>query len=145
MSLDDALVGFMSTESLDWEMGASKQYKFEQLPGVLIVQLKRFAFSATGGGKISKHIHFPDRLTIPASLLGPYATRGERERSYKLFGVVEHHGKVLSSGHYTASVKRDDIWYHVDDTTITTTSLSAVLRKQAYLLFYLNENPSSRS
>jgi len=91
LSLDDALVGFMSTvwprllaamcmcrccccccslggqESLDWEMGASKQYKFEQLPGVLIVQLKRFAFSATGGGKISKHIHFPDRLTIPAS------------------------------------------------------------------------------
>jgi len=51
-----------------------------------------------------------NKTNFSIGLLGPYATRGERERSYKLFGVVEHHGKVLSSGHYTASVKRDDIW-----------------------------------
>jgi ubiquitin C-terminal hydrolase len=110
------------------------------MPGVLVVHLKRFAFSAAGGDKIAKHIEFPERLVIPTStslvrllelcvvsrvvgrvhpvvdgteLLGPHAGGGEKERrSYDLFGVVEHHGHTLQSGHYTASIKRDQHWYH---------------------------------
>lgn len=145
-SLDDALLGFMSAESLDWEVRASKEYKFERMPGVLVVHLKRFAFSAAGGDKIAKHIEFPERLVIPTKLLGPHAGGSEKERrSYDLFGVVEHHGHTLQSGHYTASIKRDQHWYHVDDTTINPTTIQTVLRRQAYLLFYLRASPSSSS
>lgn len=58
-------------ESLDWDVRASKQYKFERMPGVLTVQLKRFAFTAAGGGKITKNITFPERLVIPTGAQRP--------------------------------------------------------------------------
>ena len=48
----------------------------------------------------------------------------ESER-YKLFGVLYHHGKSTSSGHYTVSVLRQngaggsgEEWLHIDDETV---------------------------
>ncbi|CAG8828095.1 3042_t:CDS:2, partial [Dentiscutata erythropus] len=46
---------------------------------------------------------------------------------YQLFGVVYHHGKSATGGHYTADILRyDDEWLHVDDTTITQISAEEV-------------------
>jgi hypothetical protein len=41
-----------------------KQLLLEKLPPVLLVQLKRFAYTNEGAVKITKHVEFPDVLEI---------------------------------------------------------------------------------
>lgn len=57
---------------------------------------------------------------------------------YKLLAVVSHHGTALGGGHYTCDVRSpaDGSWWHCDDSQVQKLSLSEVLKKQAYVLFY---------
>ena len=52
--------------------------------------------------------------------------------------TVSHHGKVLSSGHYTADVRQPDSkWLRFDDTQVSVVPQARVLdERAAYLLFY---------
>lgn len=52
--------------------------------------------------------------------------------------TVSHHGRVLSSGHYTADVKQaDGRWLRFDDNNVSVVPQPRVLDVQAaYLLFY---------
>ena len=66
---------------------------------------------------------------------------------YDLLSVIVHEGQI-NSGHYTNFTRRDDSvrdarstrltaqWVHYNDETVTPTSLSTVLKAQAYLLLY---------
>ncbi|XP_056015879.1 uncharacterized protein LOC125674716 isoform X2 [Ostrea edulis] len=56
---------------------------------------------------------------------------------YRLFGVVVHWGSE-SGGHYISFVKRksDRKWIRCDDSYITDSSIDAVRKSDAYLLFY---------
>lgn len=57
---------------------------------------------------------------------------------YDLMATVSHHGKVLSSGHYTADVRQPDLkWLRFDDTQVSVVPQARVLDdRAAYLLFY---------
>jgi hypothetical protein len=65
---------------------------------------------------------------------------------YDLMGVVRHHGKTLSSGHYTtyalsrnlshAAIRGPLQWLHYDDSTVTAVEPNDIHGLQAYLLFY---------
>lgn len=58
------------------------------------------------------------------------------DKKYNLYASVCHHGSA-NNGHYTASVKSDDIWYIIDDETVYEVKDSKNLHlKNAYTLFY---------
>lgn len=132
-NITDALKGLTHSEILQGDFNsprgpgttATKQVFIETLPDVLILHLKRFQYDNTGGTqKIWKKIGYPLELEIPKEVFPPYkrgglAVRGGLPR-YQLIGVVYHHGKNASGGHYTVDVRRQEgrEWIRLDDTVI---------------------------
>ncbi|KAB8356396.1 hypothetical protein FH972_023979 [Carpinus fangiana] len=105
---------------------ATKQVFIETLPPVLILHLKRFQYDNTGGTqKIWKKIGYPLELEIPKEVLPPNSRAKLSLQpggipKYRLAGVVYHHGKNASGGHYTADLRRQEgrEWIRIDDTVI---------------------------
>ena len=129
----DALKGLTRSEVLHGDfnsprgpgVAATKQVFIETLPPVLILHLKRFQYDNAGGTqKIWKKIGYPLELEIPKEVFpqhkrGTFAAHGGLPK-YHLTGVVYHHGKNASGGHYTVDVRRQDgrEWIRLDDTVI---------------------------
>lgn len=108
-------------------VNATKQVFIESLPPVLILHLKRFQYDSITHGtqKIWKRIGYPLELEIPKEVFAPHrrsvlAAQGTGLPHYRLVGVIYHHGKSASGGHYTVDVRRQDgrEWAHFDDTVI---------------------------
>lgn len=129
----DALKGLTRSETLHGNfnsprgpgVAATKQVTIETLPQVLILHLKRFQYDNTGGTlKIWKKIGYPLDLEIPKEVFPQHRRGGILAHGglpkYRLIGVVYHHGKNASSGHYTVDVRRQDgrEWIRLDDTII---------------------------
>ena len=129
----DALKGLTKSETLHGDFNsprgpgstATKQVTIETLPQVLILHLKRFQYDNAGGTqKIWKKVGYPLDLEIPKEVFpqhkrGALLAHGGLPR-YRLIGVVYHHGKNASGGHYTVDVRRQDgrEWIRLDDTVI---------------------------
>jgi ubiquitin carboxyl-terminal hydrolase 10 len=130
---------------------ATKQVFIETLPPILVLHLKRFVYDDIGGvQKSSKVVGYGPTLEIPENVISS-AKRSEASRRYKLFGVIYHHGRYASGGHYTVDVLKQDQseWLRIDDTTWSSISAPSVRAgsdiKQhqdgvAYLLFYARED-----
>ena len=129
----DALKGLTRPETLHGEFNsprgpgnnATKQVTIETLPQVLILHLKRFQYDNTGGTqKIWKKVGYPLDLEIPKEVFPQHKRAGLLAHGalpkYRLIGVVYHHGKNASGGHYTVDVRRQDgrEWIRLDDTII---------------------------
>ena len=108
-----------------------KFYDNPQWPPVLILGLKRWRTSITGGvfrsDKINTRIDFDEDLT-PTS----------HAPAYKLRGIIVHHGRLAGSGHYVSYVRNDsDQWFFCDDNQAPDpVSVQEVLAKEAFVLFY---------
>lgn len=128
----DALKGLTHSEVLHGDfkspkgpnVTATKQVFIETVPPVLILHLKRFQYDNTGGTqKIWKKVGYPLELELPKEVF-PKTKRGvfahDGYPKYRLIGVVYHHGKNASGGHYTVDVRRQDgkEWIRLDDTVI---------------------------
>ena len=129
----DALKGLTKPETLHGHFNsprgpgttATKQVSIETLPRVLILHLKRFQYDNAGGTqKIWKKVGYPLDLEIPKEVFpqhkrGGLVAHGGLPR-YRLIGVVYHHGKNASGGHYTVDVRRQEgqEWIRLDDTII---------------------------
>lgn len=104
---------------------ATKQVLIEKLPNVLILHLKRFQYDNYGGTqKIWKKVGYPLELELPKEVFsrqkqGSMVNHGGLPK-YRLIGVVYHHGKNASGGHYTVDVRRQNgnEWIRLDDTVI---------------------------
>ena len=95
-----------------------------EFPRVLLIQISRFSTS---------NLHHRSRKdTFPMPL---YDRVKFRLVEYQLFGVIEHLGVSVDSGHYTCLVLHKDCWYACSDVNITKVSLPN-LSKNSYLLFY---------
>ncbi|KAI9790672.1 MAG: hypothetical protein M1835_000812 [Candelina submexicana] len=132
-NITDALKGLTRSEVLQGDFNsprgpgvtATKQVFIETLPPMLILHLKRFQYDNTGGTqKIWKKVGYPLELEIPKEVFPPHkrgglAAQGGLPR-YRLTGVVYHHGKNASGGHYTVDVRRQEgrEWIRIDDTVI---------------------------
>ena len=129
----DALKGLTRPETLHGEFNsprgpgalATKQVTIETLPPVLILHLKRFQYDNAGGTqKIWKKIGYPLELEIPKEVFPQHKRGGLLAHGglpkYRLIGVVYHHGKNASGGHYTVDVRRQEgrEWIRLDDTVI---------------------------
>jgi ubiquitin carboxyl-terminal hydrolase 10 len=127
-NIADALKGLTHLETLDSATRggrpSTKQMFIETLPPVLILHLKRFHYDANGPQKIWRKIGYPLELEIPKEVFAPHKrgsfnVRGGLPR-YRLTGVVYHHGKNASGGHYTVDLRRQEgrEWIRMDDTVI---------------------------
>ena len=132
-NITDALKGLTRSEKLHGEFGsprgpgvaATKQVTIESLPQVLILHLKRFQYDNAGGTqKIWRKIGYPLELEIPKEVFPQHKRAAMLAHGglpkYQLIGVVYHHGKNASGGHYTVDVRRQDgrEWIRLDDTVI---------------------------
>ncbi|KAL1971667.1 hypothetical protein VTN31DRAFT_2288 [Thermomyces dupontii] len=130
----DALKGLTKPETIYGDFASSrgsnatatKQIFIETLPPVLILHLKRFQYDSVTRGtqKIWKKVGYPLELEVPREVFPPHrrnamALHGGLPR-YRLIGVIYHHGKNASGGHYTVDVRRQDgrEWIRMDDTVI---------------------------
>lgn len=106
-----------------------------KLPKVLVIHLKRFSYDGLWRQKISTFVDFPiDNLTIEA--------RDESNRSYSLYGVVNHTGS-LEGGHYISFGRNLEMginWQRYDDQDVSPVSASDVITQNAYVLFYKQMN-----
>ncbi|KAF1841327.1 cysteine proteinase [Cucurbitaria berberidis CBS 394.84] len=127
-NISDALRNLTRLETLDGAArgarASTKQVHIETLPPVLILHLKRFHYDERGPQKIWKKIGYPLELEIPKEMFaqhkrGSYQAQGGFPR-YRLTGVVYHHGKNASGGHYTVDLRRQEgkEWIRMDDTVI---------------------------
>jgi len=171
-TVTDALSFISHTETLtdvanknNQKVDATKQVFIESLPPVLILHLKRFYYDSREGGvrKSHKIVSYGTELEIPKDCIAPTKRTGSGKHAlknkYRLQGVVYHHGKSATGGHYTVNVRQNSgRWVNIDDTTITPVtaddaatdrdkenmrlSLPSASRfegvpdKSAYLLFY---------
>ena len=94
----------------------------DELPPILLIQLGR----DVGIGR-------KDMTRIPVS-----PTLNLNHKSYKLYGVVRHHGRNLQSGHYTAHIRNQNKWFLANDNNrIKEISLQDLVDdRDAYILFY---------
>ncbi|QRV74931.1 ubiquitin carboxyl-terminal hydrolase [Ceratobasidium sp. AG-Ba] len=132
---------------------ARKQITLDTLPPLLILHLKRLVYDAKGIQKNSKVIEYSTSLEIKPDIISP-TRRSNKSIKYNLYGVVYHHGKHATGGHYTIDVLRQDLseWVRIDDTHIepvtekdvTAHEKHAKLDKTAYLLFYRREPDHSK-
>lgn len=88
---------------------AFKQIHIFCPPAILTLHFKRFQQTLSGCRKINKDITFPLELDLApfcssTSVATPTIAPGHHSLMYRLYGVVEHSGR-LSGGHYTAFVK----------------------------------------
>ena len=103
----------------------SKYTEVIRWPTVLVLHLKRWAWTPTGQRKIHRHIAFATKLSLPDT--SPYCLRS----------VVVHSGDA-GGGHYTSYVRaQNDRWFFCNDSdTPVEVPTETVLEAQAYLLFY---------
>ncbi|KAL8771784.1 MAG: hypothetical protein Q9194_004798 [Teloschistes cf. exilis] len=132
-NINDALRALTRSETLHGDfssprgpgVAATKQVTIETLPQILILHLKRFQYDNAGGTqKIWKKVGYPLDLEIPKEVFPQHKRGGMMAHGglpkYRLIGVVYHHGKSASGGHYTVDVRRQDgkEWIRLDDTVI---------------------------
>jgi len=130
----DALKGLTRPESMQGDFNsargarvtATKQVFIETLPPVLILHLKRFQYDhmTKRTEKIWKKVGYPLDLEMPREVFPPQVRNKLTVHGglpkYQLIGVIYHHGKNASGGHYTVDVRRQDgmEWIRLDDTVI---------------------------
>ncbi|ESO97065.1 hypothetical protein LOTGIDRAFT_176534, partial [Lottia gigantea] len=85
--------------------------------------------------KIAAHVRFDEDLDM-----SPYCSDsvGWTSCTYRLAGVVVHHGWGFGSGHYTSYCwsNEADSWLDCNDSKVEFTTLQDVQKSQAYILFY---------
>ncbi|KAL2916237.1 hypothetical protein HK105_204328 [Polyrhizophydium stewartii] len=146
-TLDDCIRAFTDVEQLDqsdlYECGscrgykpASKQMVIERLPRVLTFHLKRFKFTRQSRAKIGTQVDFP----LTGLDMAAYMSDADgKSFLYDLYGVIVHQGASGGSGHYISYIwsATNEAWFEMNDSRTRRTTPEAVLRQQAYMLFYV--------
>lgn len=116
---------------------ATKTVRLQRLPRMLVLYLMRFDPASLN--KVAKHVSFEPRLAMRRAWLTPDSQ--DKRAEYQLVATVSHHGRSISSGHYTADVLQPDgKFLRFDDDTVSSVSLQTVLSERVYLLFYARQN-----
>jgi ubiquitin C-terminal hydrolase len=103
-----------------------------KLPPVLVLHLMRFLWKDLTSLKNSSEVCFPETLDMSEFVQG--AQPGEF--NYQLYGVVQHHGPGLASGHFVAAVmhKTEKQWVVYNDRQLY--GFQDFDYRDSYVLFY---------
>ncbi|XP_074854277.1 uncharacterized protein LOC142014909 isoform X2 [Carettochelys insculpta] len=120
---------------------AESRYRFETLPPILVLVLKRYRFGGDGFRKLHCNVSAPLALHVKLD-----HTQSSQIINYELFAVCHHQGGI-HGGHYVAEIKpfKSDCWYYFNDTTVTEApeeqnTMGTKNSHTAYLLMYRSEN-----
>ena len=110
----------------------SRRLSIYKPPRVLVLHLKRFAFSAFSRGKLNTLVRFPksdlDLSDVVESSASPI---------YDLVAVSQHSGS-MGGGHYTAACRVDETsWGSFSDSHASACSDRGLETPEAYILFYV--------
>lgn len=134
---------------------ATKRLQLYRLPPVLIIQLKRFVYTAFTH-QASLHRRSKDDRTVEYPLesldMSPFlsdTSPNHNSTMYDLTGVVCHNGSSYF-GHYVSMGRLADFdssktkieWRQFDDSMVTRQSTGNLQTDDAYLLFYKMRDPS---
>ena len=143
------------------------------LPNYLFIHFKRAA-EFQNITKLSTAVEFPfDELDLSsfAAIGQPDSQSYSAIYRYRLFAVVQHHGRLQVKGHYTCYIRlpsyeeennevsdeessnsegnnsnnRSYDWYHFDDENIMKVAESSVARAEPYVLVYENVSLHAKS
>eukprot|EP01119_Soliformovum_irregulare_P001496 TRINITY_DN111_c0_g1_i2.p1 TRINITY_DN111_c0_g1~~TRINITY_DN111_c0_g1_i2.p1 ORF type:complete len:729 (-),score=230.36 TRINITY_DN111_c0_g1_i2:567-2753(-) len=122
---------------------AMKQYRFNILPPVLTIHLKRFRYDAYFAGKIGNSVKFPiDKFSLAPFCVEPADANEKRElaenSNYELMAIINHRGG-MGGGHYVAYARAgrsSSRWFEFDDSYVSEVSIDKVKSVEAYILFY---------
>jgi len=82
--------------------------------------------------KIKKFIEYPADLDLTN-----FSENKNEKYKYRLYAVLVHEGSTISWGHYFCYIKNsNDLWYCMNDSHVSQTTLKNVLSQFPYLLFY---------
>ena len=106
--------------------------KYNLVPRILIIHLKRFDNEHK---KIKKHISYTSTLDF-----SKLVSEKSEAQKYNLISIIVHEGMSTNSGHYFCYVKNsNDLWYLMNDASVSQVSLANVLKQNPYMLFYEKE------
>lgn len=109
---------------------AMKGQKLYFAPRCLVIILRRFNPFSTK--KITTDAQYPLDLDLSSSTI-----LNSAQARYTLRSIVEHHGDSIQAGHYTATARRADKWFHFNDSTTTMLTNGTELKAlSGYLFFY---------
>ncbi|CAD7697139.1 unnamed protein product [Ostreobium quekettii] len=113
---------------------ATKANRLRDLPQVLLVSLKRYAYTEDGLQKIHKRIGFGSMLTIQRQWL---AESKPIRADYRLVATCSHHGRGHGGDHYTANVLQPvGMWLNFNDSVINQMLWRDVENDAPYMLLY---------
>ncbi|OQS05088.1 ubiquitin-specific protease [Thraustotheca clavata] len=154
--MDEAYCGRCKTLS-----PSTKKMDLWRLPPLLIIQLKRFQYTATSRKKLRQLVHFPLRgLDLQSFLVSPQVTPGleywqflggklaptqrSEDNIYDLYAVINHIG-ALGAGHYVANIlsEVDNKWKCFNDHLCRDIDERDVVSSSAYILFYTRRDMKS--
>ncbi|KAK3917476.1 Ubiquitin carboxyl-terminal hydrolase 8 [Frankliniella fusca] len=139
-TIEDCLATFFAEENppdVKCSMCSASSVRLRQVCGrlapYLIVHLKRFHQHYDGSlQKNTKQITFTTSLD-----LAPYVISGvQSSTKYHLVGSINHIGKKLHNGHYTAMSKRGNRWYCFNDSKVAGTTARHLCTDAGYLLLF---------
>ena len=145
LTLDECLAEFFVEEELESllrcdgktcerQRQMTKQLRFESLPSVLIIQLKRFSHENGFRQKVDTFVQYPLEALDLSAFISPPSTQ---PCLYDLVAVSNHIGSIYG-GHYTAFARHDGVWFEFNDSLVTKVySTGDLISRNAYLLFYL--------
>ena len=124
---------------------AKKVIKIYKAPQYFIIHLQRVSMlSGFTQTKINTKVNFPLELDLSNYVMSPDLPgqqANQKDKSsleYNLYAVVNHNGKNINGGHYTALAKnaRMNSWYNFDDSSVSPVLPDSVVSEKAYMLFY---------
>jgi ubiquitin C-terminal hydrolase len=114
-----------SCEDCHCKVTAEKSQRFQTLPEVLVLALRRFEYSVELGQrkKINDYFEFEEELDMSAYLqtaemMSMRTIRRNTANLYRLTGIILHMGEA-EAGHYIALAKDKDRWIQFNDTQIS--------------------------
>uniref|UniRef100_A0A915MQY5 ubiquitinyl hydrolase 1 n=1 Tax=Meloidogyne javanica TaxID=6303 RepID=A0A915MQY5_MELJA len=125
----------------------SMQIKFDHLPDILVVYLKRFNF-LTGSHKKKNdtNVYALEELDMSSYIDNQHSLEDlskdkveTNANKYDLSCIIYHHGCTFSSGHYTAATRNflDGKWRLFNDTEVSDKSQNEICTSDcSYMLFY---------
>ncbi|XVE96263.1 hypothetical protein REPUB_Repub02eG0205800 [Reevesia pubescens] len=145
ISLHKCLEGFLQEEPLGpddmWycprckkPQQANKKLDLWRLPEILVIHLKRFAYSQYLKNKLETYVDFPIHDLNLSNYISHVASQSSN--CYQLYAISNHYGG-MGGGHYTAFVDHGHgRWYEFDDERVFPVSEDIIKTSAAYVLFY---------
>jgi ubiquitin C-terminal hydrolase len=121
-------------EACKKKVTVTKQAAIWKLPKVLILTIKRFDWQ---GRKVTTPISYDLSALHCKDLFPKESYEDSKNKYYKLFATVDHHGGSLGGGHYTAQTFNSvwKKWYLYDDETAHEIQEPRV-GSHSYILFF---------